>query len=112
MPQNSLEQEAFQRVQRMYMGAENQRRGGQNRTRREPRPDPPKTDPPPPPPREDPPDGKPPVELPELPQKPEINLLDTLFEDGEKSLIMLLIIILMNDGADMSTLLALMYLII
>ena len=40
------------------------------------------------------------------------NLLDILFKDKEKSLIMILIIILANDGADSSLLLALMYLVI
>ncbi len=40
------------------------------------------------------------------------NFLDILMKDKEKSLIMLLIVILANDGADTTLLLALMYLII
>lgn len=44
-------------------------------------------------------------------EKKSENLLDYLMKDKEKSLIMLLIIILSNDGADSSLLLALMYLV-
>ena len=40
------------------------------------------------------------------------DILDSFFKDKEKTLIMLLIAILSNDGADSSLILALMYLII
>lgn len=39
-------------------------------------------------------------------------LLDVLFKDKEQSLLLLLLVILMKDGADMNTVLALMYLLI
>ena len=39
-------------------------------------------------------------------------LLETLLEDKEQSLLMLLILILMKDGADLDLILALMYLVI
>ena len=58
-------------------------------------------------------------EAPQKPQpeeepKPDVKrgLLDTLLEDKEQSLLMLLILILMKDGADLDLILALMYLVI
>lgn len=39
-------------------------------------------------------------------------LLDVLMKDKEQSLILLLLVILMKDGADMNTVLALMYILL
>ena len=99
MPSQSLEQEALDRVARMYSSYDRQRRQ---------RPQ------------------EPPEPAPEIPSEPEekpepiaknpeekrAGLLDILLRDKEQSLIMLLLVILMKDGADMHTILALMYLLI
>lgn len=103
MPSHSLEQEAMERVSRMYSSFD----------RRPPERRPPGSAPEPPrrePPRPDREPG------PEPPPKPDLSkqagLLDVLMKDKEQSLIMLLLIILMKDGADMNLLLALLYLLI
>ena len=46
------------------------------------------------------------------PEEKPAGLLDVLLRDKEQSLIMLLLVILMKDGADMNTILALMYLLL
>lgn len=100
MPSQSLEQEALDRVARMYSSYDRQRRQR--------------------PPQETP---APATEIPSEPEeKPEpiaenaeekqAGLLDILLRDKEQSLIMLLLVILMKDGADMHTILALMYLLL
>ncbi len=100
MPQSSLEQQALDRVARMYSSFD---RRGHNRPRP---PEPPKPEPKPEP--EPQPEPEPPRQVPE----PSAGLLDILLKDKEQSLIMLLLIILMKDGADMNAVLALMYLLI
>lgn len=98
MPQNSLEQEALDRVARMYSSFD--------RRRHDPPPEPPK---PPKPERTPVPETDP---EPLVQEKKHEGLLDVLFRDKEQSLIMLLLVILMKDGADMNLILALMYLLI
>ena len=100
MATNSLEQQALDRVARMYAGYD--RRQTRVRPLTE-RPDP--VPPPQEPPAEEPPKPS------EPPKKPP-GLLSTLMQDKEQSLILLLLVILMKDGADMDAMLALMYLLI
>jgi len=90
----------MERVSRMY-GSFDRRQPGHSAPAQHRRPDPP------PAPSEP---EEPPVP-PEKPPKPP-GLLEQLMEDREQSLLMLLLVILMKDGADMSTVLALMYLLI
>ncbi len=99
MPSNSLEQEAMERVRRMYAGYDRRQQSEDApRPHREPGPHP------------EPPHPKPPV-MPDPPKKNN-GLLDMLMQDKEQSLIMLLLVLMMKDGADMNLLLALMYLLI
>ncbi|MBQ6152731.1 MAG: hypothetical protein IJJ15_03195 [Ruminococcus sp.] len=95
MPQSTMEQEALERVRRMY---------GSFDTRK---PAPPKPEPSHPK-KEEKPEG----EL--SPPKPsqEKNLLDELLKDNERSLILLLLLVLYSEKADASLLLSLMYLIL
>ena len=98
MPSNSLEQEAMDRVRRMYAGYDRRPPSEDApRPHREPKPHP------------EPPHPKPPV-MPDPPKKNN-GLLDMLMQDKEQSLIMLLLVLMMKDGADMNLLLALMYLL-
>lgn len=102
MALDSLEQQALDRAARMY--ASYDRRHS------------PRSAEPPAKPEEKPPVPEPqpqtaPAEAHRAPQKPA-GLLDTLMEDKEQSLILLLLLILMKDGADMNAVLALMYLIL
>lgn len=97
MPQNSLEQEALDRVARMYSSFD--------RRRHDPPPEPPKPERA----RDPEPEADP---EPLVQEKKQEGLLDVLFRDKEQSLIMLLLVILMKDGADMNLILALMYLLI
>lgn len=99
MPQGSLEQEALDRVARMYSSFD---RRAHNRPRP---PQPPAPKPPEPEPQKPP---EPPAPIPEKP----VGLLDVLLKDKEQSLILLLLVILMRDGADLNVILALMYLLI
>lgn len=93
----SLEQEALDRVARMYSSYDRRGHHGKPPAPEKPEPEP----------------DEPPAENPIPPQeKPSAGLLDYLMQDKEQSLIMLLLVILMKDGADMSTVLALMYLLI
>lgn len=100
MATNSLEQQALDRVARMYAGYDRHSQGAapapQDETRPHPAPDPPKAPAPP---------------APQPPKRPS-GLLGALMEDKEQSLIMLLLVILMKDGADTDAVLALMYLLI
>lgn len=112
MPGNSLEQEALERVSRMYSTFD--RRSAARpaeRTVSERREDLFA--------RQN--DAQPkPQNDPKPPDKPEVRpdrqrssgLLEGLMKDKEQSLIMLLLLILMKDGADMEVTLALMYLLI
>lgn len=101
MPQSSMEQEALERVRRMYGGFDTR-----GRTRHEPLLSPAekeeteKTEE-----KEDQPQ---PLSM----QKEERNLLDELLKDNERSLILLLLLVLYSEKADSSLLLALMYLIL
>ena len=103
MATTSLEQQALDRAARMY-SAFDRRQGASLQQDRPPGPPPaPKPEPPAPP------------TAPKPPQKPAEKppgLLDALMEDKEQSLLMLLLVILMKDGADMNALLALMYILL
>ena len=99
MPSNSLEQEAMERVRRMYSGYDS----------RPPSGDFPRPQPKPEPPRKPPEPGMPVIAHHE---EKSGGLLDMLMQDKEQSLIMLLLVLMMKDGADMELLLALMYLLI
>lgn len=102
MPSNSLEQEAMDRVARMYSSFE---RGP--RERRQPRMDPR------PSPRPEPPQELPKEEKPPEPREGQgRGLLEMLMQDKEQSLILLLLVILMKEGADMNLLLALVYMLL
>lgn len=106
MPSNSLEQEAMERVARMYSSFD--RRPPQHR--------------PPRPAQQAKPESKHESEPAQSEKEPERaqsaarpenrGLLELLMKDREQSLIMILLIILMKDGADMNLLLALVYLLI
>ena len=101
MPSASLEQEALDRVARMYSTFERR----QN-SRHEPPddPKPPKPEPSPEPEASEPqPVGQ---------EAKSAGMLEYLLKDKEQSLILLLLVILMKDGADMNAVLALMYLLI
>ncbi len=99
MPSQSLEQEALDRVARMYSSFDR---------RAFPRPQPPK-----PPEPEPEPQPQPEPEPQPLPvEKPPAGLPELLLKDKEQSLLLLLLIILMRDGADLNAVLALMYLLI
>lgn len=103
MAVDSLEQQALDRVARMYSSYD--RRQSRQAEPPDPKGEPPK---PPEPPRE----SAAPAEKPKISSASPAGLLDALMEDKEQSLIMLLLIILMKDGADLSAVLALMYIII
>lgn len=99
MPSESLEQQAMDRVARMYSSFD-RRAPDRPRHKPEPRPGP---------------EPEPQPEKPVVPaEKPEKRggLLEYLMKDKEQSMIMLLLVILMKDGADMNLILALIYLII
>ena len=93
MPSQSLEQQALDRVARMYSSFD--RRTSQPSSEPKPQEKPPAPD----------------MPAPDAPKKLS-GALDFLMKDKEQSLIMLLLVILMKDGSDMNTLLALMYLLI
>lgn len=99
MPSESLEQQAMDRVARMYSSFD---RRAPDRPRHKPEPRP-----------EHKPEPQPekPVAPAEKPEK-RGGLLEYLMKDKEQSMIMLLLVILMKDGADMNLILALIYLII
>ena len=107
MSQNSLEQEALERVARMYSSYDRRQErrphdaggsehAGQSRPAQEKPPEK----------REEA------AKEPETPPQKPAGLLNALLEDKEQSLIMLLLIILMKDGADLNLILALMYILI
>ncbi len=121
MPRNSLEQEAMDRVRRMYAPFDSPRAGERRR-------EPPHADG-----RQKPPEhheehsheehhdrhehhheehhsehhGESPRE-----EKPVSSLLDLFMKDKDQSLILLLLVLLMKDNADMNLMLALVYLLI
>ena len=102
MPPNSLEQEAMDRVARMYANFD---RRPQNR---------PKAPSPPKPKAKPEPKSKPePPKAPELsPPKKQGGFLELMMKDKDQSLILLLLVILMKDGADLNLMLALLYLLL
>lgn len=100
MPSQSLEQEALDRVARMYSSYDRQRRQRPPQTATKPAPETPPA-----------PEKEPEPNIENKEEKPA-GLLDVLLRDKEQSLIMLLLVILMKDGADMNTILALMYLLL
>ena len=91
-----FEEEAFERARRMS----HSRPGGAPQ-REERREEPPKPKPEPP---------KPEPSAPPEPPKPP-NVLETLFRDKEKSLILMLLMLLMDEQADPTLLFTLMYLL-
>jgi hypothetical protein len=107
MPLNSLEQQALDRMGRMYASFDNR----PPRPTHDGRPDPP-APPQPAPPQPEPPKPEPPKPEPSDPPagKPP-GFLDLLLEDKEQSLVLLLLIILLKDGADLHTILALLYIL-
>ena len=111
MPQRSLEQEAMDRVRRMYAPFDGARADSGN-TSRQPRPAPQKqpSEPKPEPPKtaKDIPVEK---SVPESTTSPG-SLLELFMKDKDQSLILLLLVLLMKDGADMNLMLALMYILI
>ena len=105
MPSNSLEQEAMDRVARMYSSFD-------RRSHSRPPQRPTEPDRKPEPIEEKQENKAPAVSLPRETQKKNSGFLDLLMKDKDQSLIMLLLVILMKDGADMNLLLALIYLLI
>ena len=101
MPSNSLEQQALDRVARMYSSYD-RGRGGRHADRA---PEPP----------QEKPESAQPEHISEPPAEEKskpAGFLDTLMEDKEQSMILLLLVILMKDGADLNLILALLYLVI
>ena len=103
MPSNSLEQEAMDRVKRMYSSFDRP----QNRPSK--RPAEPMKPPKPPEPKPEP-QPVPPLET--VHKEQPRGLLELLMKDKDQSLILLLLVILMKDGADMNLLVALIYMLI
>ncbi len=99
MPSQSLEQQALDRVARMYSSYD-------RRSRSRPQPPPAPAEPP------AAPEPEPEPQPPEEPESKPSGLLDVLLKDKEQSLILLLLVILMKDGADLNLILALLYLLI
>lgn len=95
MPHSTMEQEALERVRRMYGSFD---RGKPAPKRPDPKPDH----------SEETPKSEAPIEQP----SEEKNLLDELIKDNERSLILLLLLVLYSEKADASLLLSLMYLIL
>ena len=100
MPSNSLEQEAMDRVRRMYASFD--RPAPQHEAVK-------KSDPAPAEPKPAPPTEPKPTQS---DQNDPGSLLDLLLKDRDQSLILLLLVMLMKDGADMNLLLALVYILI
>ena len=101
MPPNSLEQEAMDRVARMYANFD---RRPQNRPKAPTPPEPPKPEP-----KSEP---EPPKDSEFSPQKKQGGFLELMMKDKDQSLILLLLVILMKDGADLNLMLALLYLLL
>ena len=110
MLQSSLEQEAMDRVRRMYASFDRRQQASN-----EPAPQPPREEPPNPQAAEhaapQPAQAESEQAAPEPPKKAN-SLLDIFLKDRDQSLILLLLVLLMKDGADMNLMLALVYLLI
>ena len=100
MPPNSLEQEAMERVSRMYANYDRRPQSRQNQQQQAPQP-------PAPEPKPDPPQSP----EPSAPKK-QNGLMELLMQDKDQSLILLLLVLLMKDGADLNLMLALVYLLL
>ena len=105
MPSNSLEQEAMDRVRRMYASFDR------------PAPQPKAVSKPTPAPAVDQSESSKPTQPPresdpKIAEKKPNSLLDVFLNDQYQSLILLLLVMLMRDGADMNLMLALVYLLI
>ena len=109
MPSNSIEQQALERASRMYSSFERRENRPDNAPRNRPIPQMP---------------AEPINEAPKKTENSEKELehpitdkrqggfLEKLMEDKEQSLLLLLLVILIKDGADLNLILALMYIII
>ena len=102
MAENSLEQQALDRVARMYAGYERR----QPRGRAPAAPDPPPAEP------DAPAGAEEGAHRKEDQPKKQPGLIEALLDDREESLILMLLILLMKDGADMNAVLALLYLLL
>ncbi len=89
-----LQEEAIARVQEMQSRAERQLH---------------RTPPAPPPPKPEPPLQQP---LPAQPQRATQDLLDALTQDGDRTLILILLLILFQEQADSNTIFSLLYLLL
>ena len=106
MPSNSLEQEAMERVRRMYASFD--RPAPKHETVKKPDPAPVDRAE-----SSEPTEPNPPRESdPKIAEKKPNSLLDVFLKDQDQSLILLLLVMLMRDGADMNLMLALVYLLI
>ena len=106
MPSNSLEQEAMDRVRRMYASFDRPAPRPQAVRKPDPAPvDRSESSEPiePTPPRDS---------VPRMAENKPNSLLDIFLKDQDQSLILLLLVMLMKDGADMNLMLALVYLLI
>lgn len=93
------------RVRRMYSSFDSRRQDQRTSPSKRP-PEPEK----PPKPPEKPPEPKP--ESPQMPEEKPRGMLELLMQDKDQSLILLLLVLLMKDGADMNLLVALIYMLI
>ena len=107
MPSNSLEQEAMDRVRRMYASFDR------------PAPQPKAVSKPTPAPAVEQSESSKPTQptqeaepMSQIAEKKQNSLLDVFLKDQDQSLILLLLVMLMRDGADMNLMLALVYLLI
>lgn len=98
-----FEEEAFERARRM---SHNRPGGAAHREEHREEPPKPKPEPKPERPPKPPEPPKPPAPKPKPP-----NVLETLFQDKEKSLILMLLMLLMDENADPTLLFTLMYLL-
>ena len=109
MPSNSLEQEAMDRVRRMYASFDRPAPQPMHSVEKQSDPAPVV---------EQSESSKPTQPTQEADPKPQMaekqpnSLLDVFLKDQDQSLILLLLVMLMRDGADMNLMLALVYLLI
>ena len=110
MPSNSLEQEAMDRVRRMYSSFDNRRPRGNITQSPHPEPN-----------REPKKPASKTIPTTERSAEPRHNdiapknangMLEILMKDQDQSLILLLLVLLMKDGADMNLMLALIYILL
>ena len=108
MPSNSLEQEAMERVRRMYASFDRPAPQPMHSVEKQSDPAPvdhsESSEPSEPTPSRE--------SEPRMAEKKPNSLLDVFLKDQDQSLILLLLVMLMRDGADMNLMLALVYLLI